>query len=259
MPSHRPALVLLARDRTSTRIVYHHLRRRFDISRVLLEDPLPRGAFLRRRVDRLGLRVVAGQLLFRLLVVPVLERSSRARTAEIKRSCGLDDHPLDPADVTRVPSVNSAETHDLLRRLAPDVVVVNGTRLVSSETLSATAATFLNLHAGVTPRYRGVHGGYWALHEGDREGCGVTVHVVSEELDGGPILAQARIDPTRADTFVTYPLLQLAAGLPLLAEAVDRIASGQRPRSAPALGPSKVWSHPTLRQYLAARRALGVR
>jgi folate-dependent phosphoribosylglycinamide formyltransferase PurN len=259
MPSRQPSLVLLARDRTSTRIVYHHLRRRFHIGCVLLEEPLPRRSFLRRRLDRLGLRVVAGQLLFRLLVVPALERSSRGRTAEIKHSYGLDDHPLDPADVTRVASVNSAEVRDLLRRLAPDVVVVNGTRLVSGETLSATPAVFLNLHAGITPRYRGVHGGYWALREGDREHCGVTVHVVNEELDGGPILAQAPIEPTPADNFVTYPLLQVAVGLPLLEKAVERVMSGERPRPAPVHGPSKVWSHPTLWQYLAARTALGVR
>jgi folate-dependent phosphoribosylglycinamide formyltransferase PurN len=259
MASRRPSLVLLARDRTSTRIVYHHLRRRFEVRRVLLEEPLPRRTFLRRRVDRLGLRVVAGQLLFRLLVVPILERSSRARLAELKRSWDLDDRPLDPGDVTRVPSVNSPEVRDVLRRLAPDVVVVNGTRLVSRETLSAIPAAFLNLHAGITPRYRGVHGGYWALQQRDREHCGVTVHVVNDELDGGPILAQARIEPTPRDSFVTYPLLQLAVGLPLLTEAVEHVVSGEPRRPEPAQGPSKVWSHPTLRQYLAARRALGVR
>jgi folate-dependent phosphoribosylglycinamide formyltransferase PurN len=259
MPSRRPSLVLLARDRMSTRIVYHHLRSRFEIRRVLLEEPLPRRRFLRRRLDRLGPRVVAGQLLFRLLVVPILERSSRARLAEIKHCWNLDDAPLDPSVVTRVPSVNSEETRDLLRRFAPDIAVVNGTRLVSRETLSAIPAVFINLHAGITPRYRGVHGAYWALREGDRERCGVTVHEVNDELDGGPILAQARIEPTPADTFVTYPLLQLAVGLPLLTEAIECVISGVAGRPALGQGPSRVWSHPTLGQYLAARRGLGVR
>jgi folate-dependent phosphoribosylglycinamide formyltransferase PurN len=259
MPNSRPSLVLLARDRESTRIVYHHLRPRFDVRRVILEQALPRHRFLRHRLERLGPRVVVGQLLFQLLAVPLLRRAADARIAEIKRSRGLDDGPVDAEVVSRVPSVNSDEVHDLLRALAPDAVVVNGTRLVSSETLACISAVFLNLHAGITPRYRGVHGGYWALREGDRERCGVTVHVVDERLDAGPVLAHARIEPTSEDSFVTYPLLQLAAGLPVLAEAIERVASGAGPPPESPPGPSLIWSHPTLSQYLAARVRLGVK
>jgi folate-dependent phosphoribosylglycinamide formyltransferase PurN len=225
----------------------------------VLENPLPRRRFLARRLTRLGPSVVAGQLLFKLLVVPLLRRAARARMAEIKAAYGLDDRPIDAHAVTRVSSVNSAEVHGLLRALSPDVVVINGTRLVSGETLASVPATFLNVHAGITPRYRGVHGGYWALHERDDARCGVTVHVVDEGLDSGPVLAQARIEPTTADTFVTYPLLQLAAGLPLLTDAVHRVASGDdRPRDSPP-GPPKVWSHPTLREYVAAWLRLRVK
>jgi folate-dependent phosphoribosylglycinamide formyltransferase PurN len=259
MASERPSVVLLARDREPARIVYHHLRSRFEVRAVVLEDAVPRRRFLARRLTRLGPSVVAGQLLFRLLVVPFLTRAARARTAEIKVAHGLDDRPIDADAVTRVSSVNSAAVHDLLRALSPDVVVINGTRLVSAETLAAVPATFLNVHAGITPRYRGVHGGYWALRERDGEHCGVTVHVVDEGLDSGPVLAQGRIRPTTADTFVTYPLLQLAAGLPLLADAVQRVASGDVRRRDPPRGGSKVWSHPTLWQYAAGRLRFGVK
>jgi folate-dependent phosphoribosylglycinamide formyltransferase PurN len=255
----RPALVLLGRDRASTRIVYHHLRERFEVRGVVLERPVSRRRLLARRMERLGPHVVAGQLLFGLLVVPVLSRRARARTAEIKDAHGLDDRPIDPRLVTRVPSVNAERAREALRALEPDVVVINGTRLVSSATLASVPAPFLNVHAGITPRYRGVHGGYWALREGDPARCGVTVHLVDEGLDSGPVLAQAGIEPTAADSFVTYPLLQLAAGLPLLVVGVERVAAGDRAALEPPPGRSQAWSHPTLGEYLAARVALGVK
>jgi methionyl-tRNA formyltransferase len=138
------------------------------------------------------------------------------------------------------------------------VVVVAGTRIIHASVLDAVPATFLNLHAGMTPRYRGVHGGYWALAQGDPEHCGVTVHEVDRGVDTGDVVAQARIAPTERDSFATYPLLQLAAGAPLLVDAV-RAALGDRLASRPAEGPSRQWYHPTLWSYLWTRARTGVR
>jgi len=64
-------------------------------------------------------------------------------------------------------------------------------------------------------------------------------------------LYQARIVPERQDNFSTYPYLQLAAGLPLLARAGEEAASGKLAPINVDL-PSKLWSHPTLWSYLAA-------
>jgi folate-dependent phosphoribosylglycinamide formyltransferase PurN len=251
-------LVLLAQDSTSTRVVYNYLRERSEVLRVVIEDSVPRRRLLARRLERLGLKTAAGQVLFQLVAVPVLTLSSRRRITEIKHVHRLDESPIDPAVVTRLRSINTDEARDLLRALAPGVVVINGTRIVSRETLRSVSAPFLNLHAGITPMYRGVHGGYWALAKGQAEACGVTVHVVDEGVDTGPILGQEVVKPTVADTFVTYPLLQLAAGLPLLAAAVERVGvkdlRGARPE-----GPSRLWYHPTLGQYLLTRRRQGVR
>jgi folate-dependent phosphoribosylglycinamide formyltransferase PurN len=145
-----------------------------------------------------------------------------------------------------------------LRDLAPQVVVVAGTRIISQSVLEAITATFINLHAGMTPRYRGVHGGYWALACGDREHCGVTVHVVDPGVDTGDVIAQARIEPTERDTFATYPLLQLVAGLPLLTGAVRAALEGTL-QQRPASGPSRQWYHPTLWGYLVTWLRRGVR
>jgi methionyl-tRNA formyltransferase len=253
-----PSIVLLAQHSGSTRMLYHYLREHFPIRQIVIEDPLPRRQFLMRRAKRLGIRKVVGQVLFQLLVVPYLTWRSKGRAQEIKALHRLEDAPLDPDLVTRVSSVNSEEARRLLRRLEPDVVLINGTRIVSGETLRAICAAFLNVHAGITPKYRGVHGGYWALAEGEPESCGVTVHLVDEGVDTGPVLAQTRIQPTHADCFATYPLLQLGAALPLLPEAIARVAEGSAMPINPPTTDSRLWSHPTLRQYLAIRRRVGI-
>ena len=87
----------------------------------------------------------------------------------------------------------------------------------------------INTHAGLTPRHRGVHGGYWALAEGHPELVGTTVHLIDEGIDTGAVLGRAHFSPTRRDSVATYPYLHLAAGLPLLAEQVQLTLRGGMP------------------------------
>lgn len=248
-------LVVLGRDNPSTRIVADALARRFGIARVILEEPEDRAVFIRRRIKRLGLLTVADQLAF-MVAGKLLGRASRRRIAEILARAGLRDVP--PPDALRVSSANAPETIDALTALKPTVVVVNGTRILSRRLLQCTPAAFINTHAGITPAYRGVHGGYWALVQGDAERCGVTVHLVDPGVDTGEVLYQARVEPTSRDSYFTYPYLQLAAGVPLLLRAVGDALEG---RLAPRRvgGPSAQWSHPGLTGYLWRRLARGIR
>jgi folate-dependent phosphoribosylglycinamide formyltransferase PurN len=251
-------VVLLAGPGDSTPIVYNALRQEFDVVRVILEQPVSRVEFLRRRLRRYGSATVLGQLLFRAFVVPVLHVSAQSRMRELKLRFGLDQTPIAPDRLLAVRSANSAETMAALRELAPAAVVINGTRVLSRELLASVGVPFLNLHAGITPLYRGVHGGYWALVQGDRARCGVTVHLVDEHIDTGGVLGQAAIEPGPGDSFVTYPLLQLGTGLPLLKQALRQVLGGAVDLPPAPAGPSRLWSHPTLWDYVR-NRLRGVR
>jgi methionyl-tRNA formyltransferase len=140
------------------------------------------------------------------------------------------------------------------------VVVISGTRIIGSNVLTAIGTVVINMHAGITPRYRGTHGAYWALAEGHPEHAGVTVHVVDRGIDTGGIVAQTIVHPTGEDSFVTLPYLQLEAGLPLLVEATAAALRGQL-ATIPSLDPaeSKLWFHPTLREYFSNWLRRGVR
>ncbi len=259
------SVVMLAGPGDATAIVANALRQRFGPVTIVVERPVPRWQLLRRRARRLGRREALGQGLFVLLAMPVLRRRASRRIGQIVAAHGLDQSP--PGEpIIQVASVNSEECRRLLARLDPDVVVVHGTRIISTPTLECIKAPFVNMHAGITPQFRGVHGAYWALAEGHPDLAGTTIHLIDAGIDTGPILAQATFGVTALDSFASYPYLHLAAGLPLLLDAVAAALAGEpltepptgrRPPSSPV--PSVLRFHPTLWDYLAARGRRNVR
>jgi methionyl-tRNA formyltransferase len=138
-----------------------------------------------------------------------------------------------------------------LQRLAPKAVLVVGTRIIDRAALAAVACPFINYHAGITPKYRGTHGGYWAKAEDDLAHFGVTVHLVDAGIDTGAVLYQVLLKPSERDNYATFPYLQLAAALPLLEQAgQDALAETLAPHRVDL--PSRLWSHLTIWGYLAA-------
>jgi methionyl-tRNA formyltransferase len=245
-------LLLLGVDGESTRIVYNRLAQEFAPFPAIIEQPISRKALLRIRLRKLGFLAVASQLAFIVFARPIIGRQGKHRIARIKSDHRLDASPIPAQNVLHVPSVNSPETMELITRLDPKIIVVNGTRIISRKVLGSTRATFINTHAGITPRYRGAHGGYWALYNNDPGRCGVTVHLVDPGIDTGDIVGQALIKPTREDSFITYPYLQIVAALPILLNAVRSALCGTLQSKAIA-GESTVWYHPGLLQYLSGR------
>jgi methionyl-tRNA formyltransferase len=254
-----PGIVMLVGKDPVSNIIYHALAQTFPIDAVIREEKASVSTFLRRRLKKLGFSKVAGQLLFAAGIVPVVTYSSRRRLQQIISLNRLDTSEIPTSCTIDVPSVNADVTISELRRLSPRVVIVNGTRIIQEKVLNSVDAIFLNTHAGITPLYRGVHGGYWALASRDPMNCGVTVHRVDEGIDTGSIIAQATIAPNPEDTFATYPFLQIASAIPILKQAVNDALAGNLSEIAPPPGRSQLWTHPTVWQYLKNRIQLGVR
>jgi folate-dependent phosphoribosylglycinamide formyltransferase PurN len=241
-------VVLLTSEGQSGRIAARYLAARFPALTVIVEPPVSRTLLLRRRVKRLGPLHVGGQLAF-MLFQRIQHTLSRSRIAEIVREADLDARWPDDRQIIRVPAVNSPECIRQLQDLQPRVILVMGTRIIATDVLHSVDVPFINYHAGVTPKYRGVHGGYWAKAEGDDGNFGVTVHLVDAGIDTGRVLYQARPATSAKDNYSSYPYLQLAAALPLLERSArDAIAGTLRPQVVDL--PSRLWSHPTLWGYI---------
>jgi phosphoribosylglycinamide formyltransferase-1 len=84
----------------------------------------------------------------------------------------------------------------------------------------------INIHPSLLPKYRGLHTHRRALKAGDLE-HGASVHFVSAELDGGPVIAQARIDIRPGDTEDALAERLLSQEHRLLVACVEAIACGK--------------------------------
>lgn len=250
-------VVMLAGPGESTWIVANALRQDLPLEAVIVEQPVSSWQLMKRRASKLGWTAVAGQALFSIYARK-LRAASRGRAAAILREHGLETSRPAGLQIIEVPSANDEQTIRLLRSIAPKVVVVNGTRILSKRLLESVDAVFLNMHVGITPKYRGVHGGYWALAEGDSQNAGVTVHLVNTGIDTGGVLYQTRIHPKAGDNFITYPALQVAAGVQLMKLAVRDALAGTMHVRQPEL-PSRLYYLPTLWQYWWTRVRTGVR
>jgi folate-dependent phosphoribosylglycinamide formyltransferase PurN len=252
-------VVLLAGPGYSTDVVANYLASRVPDLVVVVETPQSRLEMTRRRTRRVGWSPVVGQVLFVALLQPVLSHLGARRRAAIFRAASLDTAHRAPSH--RVPSVNDDETVALLSSLHPAVVVVHGTRIIARRVLQSVACPVINMHAGITLRYRGVHGGYWALAEQHPEWVGTTVHLVDPGIDTGGILGQSTFDVSLEDTIATYPDLHLVHGLPLLGAQVDKVMAGTALEPLPAsIAPgSGFYYHPTIWGYLRLRWRNGVR
>ena len=244
-----PKIIMLTGGSESSIYMYNALKKEFNISKIVLEGKEDKKKFLKRRIKRLGIMRVIGQVLFQLVIPPLQRKFSQNRIEEIKTKYGLDDEPFHNSEIKRFISVNSEECIDFLTAEEPDIVIVNGTRIISKKVLNSVNGNFINTHMGITPRYRGVHGGYWAIANNDKENCGVTVHLVDSGIDTGAILYQQIIGTTYDDNFSTYTYLQIGEGIKLMKKAISAATNKELKSHLVHSEFSKLWYHPTIWYY----------
>ncbi len=121
-----------------------------------------------------------------------------------------------------------AELGRVLAAADPDIVCLAGfMRILTPEFTRAWEGKTLNIHPSLLPKYKGLHTHQRAIEAGDAEhGC--TVHEVTAELDGGPILGQAVIAINPDDTAETLAARLLEWEHKLYPEVLRRFASGDK-------------------------------
>jgi phosphoribosylglycinamide formyltransferase-1 len=113
-----------------------------------------------------------------------LERAARA---------GIHAECLPGADYASRESYDAA-LGERLAALAPELIVLAGfMRILTGPLVAAWHGRMLNIHPSLLPAYRGLHTHRRVLAAGDAE-HGTSVHFVTEELDGGPVVAQASLE-----------------------------------------------------------------
>ena len=118
----------------------------------------------------------------------------------------------------------------------PELVILAGfMRILDSQFVSRFSDRMLNIHPSLLPRYPGLHTHQRALDAGD-EVHGASVHFVTPELDGGPVVIQARVPVLKDDSAESLAERVLQQEHHIYPRAVQLFAEGRlRLRSG------KVW------------------
>lgn len=248
---------MLAGNGDSTLYMYNALKDQFNIEKVIIEESTNRKTFIKRRIKNLGFFKAFGQIIFMIYSKSLL-RFSKKRIIKLKKDLNLIDKKIEDNITINVNSANSKKTKSLLQELNPDIVIVNGTRIISKNILNSIDGIFINTHLGITPKYRGVHGGYWALANNDKDNFGTTVHIVDTGIDTGKILMQKTTTIEKEDNYSTYPLHQIKLGIEIMEEVLKDFKNNKMEPYSNNLE-SAIWSHPDIISYFKNRILSGVK
>ena len=159
-------------------------------------------------------------------LVGVFSDRANAPALDRARSAGAQAVALDPKAFANRLEYDAA----LFQRVddvRPDLVVCAGyMRLISAPAVEARAGLLVNIHPSLLPHFKGLHTHRRALEAGAPE-HGASVHYVTADLDGGPVIAQARVPVLPGDDEQSLAERVLAREHPLLVETVRWLAAGR--------------------------------
>lgn len=142
--------------------------------------------------------------------VLVASDKADAGALQLAKMAAIPTLLLDPRDYAERRDYDVA----LFERIAackPDLLVLAGfMRIIDADALKPWVGRMINIHPSLLPKYRGLHTHRRALKAGDRE-HGASVHYVTAELDGGPVIAQTTltIEPDDNESTLAARLLPL--------------------------------------------------
>jgi phosphoribosylglycinamide formyltransferase 1 len=109
----------------------------------------------------------------------------------------------------------------------PDLIVLAGfMRILSPHFARRYAGRMLNIHPSLLPKYTGLHTHRRALEAGDAE-HGASVHFVTAELDGGPVVLQSRVPVQPDDTETDLSARVQAAEHIIYPRVIGMLADGR--------------------------------
>lgn len=154
--------------------------------------------------------------------------SDRADAAglQIAAGLGIPQQVVSPRDFASREEFDCALA-DLIDDYRPQLLILAGfMRILGAGFIQRFRGRMLNIHPSLLPKHRGLRTHARALAAGDVE-HGVSVHFVTEELDGGPVVLQTRVPVYAGDTEASLAARVRQQEHRIFPEAVGLFASGR--------------------------------
>ena len=159
-------------------------------------------------------------------VKAVISDRADAKGLTTASSMGIATAALSPKSFADRSQFDSALA-ELIESHKPRLVILAGfMRILTPAFTQQFAGRLLNIHPSLLPKYPGLHTHQRALEAGDKE-HGASVHFVTEELDGGPLVIQARVPVLPGDTEASLSQRVLQQEHRIYPEAIRLFACGR--------------------------------
>jgi phosphoribosylglycinamide formyltransferase-1 len=190
-------------------------------------SPLPIAVLISGRGT--NMRVIAERAAAGTLPVDVRVVISDQPAAEgLKTAAALNiaTRVLEPREFADRPSYDQALVQTL-EEYRPKLIVLAGfMRILTPRFIGAFAGRILNVHPSLLPKYRGLHTHRRVLEAGEAL-HGVSVHFVTEELDGGPVVLQTEVPILPGDSEQTLSARVQQGEHRIYPQAIDWFARGR--------------------------------
>jgi len=123
-------------------------------------------------------------------IIAIISNRTKAGGLERARTHGIPAYVI-PSRKNQSRKDYDTRLSEILNRLSPDLIVLAGfMRILTDDFVNQFTGKLINIHPSLLPKYKGLNTHQRAIEAGDKQhGC--SVHYVTPELDGGPIIAQA--------------------------------------------------------------------
>ncbi len=163
----------------------------------------------------------------------------------------LQTHQIPFFDVRR--TINTKDIRSRIAAWSPDIIISSNPLYFGKKLLELPRLGCINRHTALLPAYGGILPLFHALARQEPR-VGVTIHRMTEEIDKGPILAQAAVEVKDKDTMESLFTRCFALTVPLVLQAIDTLQTPEKSSIEPRTRPS-TFSFPDSRDWKAFRRA----
>lgn len=156
-------------------------------------------------------------------IVLVASNNPEAGGLKLAAAEGVPTFALPHKGMTRAD--HDGAMHEAIRKNGAEYVALAGyMRILTPEFVSKWEGRMLNIHPSLLPRYKGLHTHAQAISNGDSH-AGCSVHLVTAELDDGPVLGQTRVAVLPSDTPDSLAARVLIAEHQLYSRVLARLVS----------------------------------
>lgn len=128
--------------------------------------------------------------------------------------------------INLIHSINHRDSLSIIKSYKPDVIVsIAANQIFKKDLLSLPPKGCINLHTALLPKYRGLMPAFWAL-KNNEDKIGVSVFMMDEGIDSGPLLIQKEFRVPQDDTLEVVIQKTKKMGMDAIIEALEKLKNG---------------------------------